>query len=239
MRLPILRMLRLMLFPVIESRHLRRAMLSTTPQINVNPPLVLLGIILQPQLATNRLNPRLDLLHMPDRMVPLADNDVQMALPGLLRVADPLLQDLLCFFNKLPVQVDGVRVDAADGVVLAENVLGSLFVVGVCLGRVGFALDGEVVRGSSVTGLVGLLGARGEGLVLRLFVAGEVAQAVVFALGVVGGGVVEGWIVLVSFLFLFFSRAGCNTARFGNFTYRGLRGGWRGTFWGLFGMNVF
>lgn len=81
------------------------------------------------------------------------------------------------------------------------------------------------MRGASVAGLVGLLGARGEGLVLRLFVAGEVAQAVVFALGVVGGGVVEGWIVLVSFLFLFFLRAGCNMARFGNFTYRGLRGG--------------
>jgi hypothetical protein len=49
------------------------------------------------------------------------------------------------------------------------------------------------VGGAAVAALVGLLGARGEGLVLGLFVAGGVAEAVVFALGVVGGGVVEGW----------------------------------------------
>jgi hypothetical protein len=49
------------------------------------------------------------------------------------------------------------------------------------------------VSGAAVAALVGLLGARGEGLVLGLFVAGGVAEAVVFAFGVVGGGVVEGW----------------------------------------------
>jgi hypothetical protein len=58
-------------------------------------------------------------------------------------------------------------------------------------------LEGEVVGGAAVAALVGLLGARGEGLVLGLFVAGGVAEAVVFAFRVVGGGVVEGCGVLV------------------------------------------
>ena len=61
----------------------------------------------------------------------------------------------------------------------------------------GFGLDGEVVGGAAVAALVGLLGARGEGLVLGLFVAGGVAEAIVFAFRVVGGGVVEGCSVLV------------------------------------------
>lgn len=54
-------------------------------------------------------------------------------------------------------------------------------------------MQGEVVGGAAVAALVGLLGAGGEGLVLGLFVAGGVAEAVVFAFRVVGGGVVEGW----------------------------------------------
>jgi hypothetical protein len=129
MRLPILRMLRLMLLPVIESRHLRRPMPTTAlPQININPALILLSIILQPQLPTNLLNFRFNLLHMPNTMIPLPHNNVQMPLPRLLRVPDALLQYLLCFLDELAVQVDGVGVDAADGVVFAENVLRGLFV---------------------------------------------------------------------------------------------------------------
>ena len=57
--------------------------------------------------------------------------------------------------------------------------------------------------GAAVAALVGLLGARGEGLVLGLFVAGGVAEAVVFAFGVVGGGVVEGWMTIVGFGWFF------------------------------------
>jgi hypothetical protein len=129
MRLPILRMLRLMLLPVIESRHLRRPMPTTSlPQVDVDSALILLSIILQPQLPTNLLNFRLDLLHMPNTMIPFTHNNVQMPLPRLLRVPDALLQYLLCFLDELAVQVDGVGVDAADGVVFAENVLRGLFV---------------------------------------------------------------------------------------------------------------
>jgi hypothetical protein len=200
MRLPILRVLRLMLLAVIEVRHLRRStpMLSSTtalPQININPALVLLGIILQSQFPTDFLDLGLDLLHVPDAVISLSHDNVQVPLARLLGVADALLQNLFGFLDELAVQVDGVGVDAADGVVFAENVLGCLLVEGVCFGGVGFALDGEVVGGAAVAALVGLLGARGEGLVLRLFVAGGVAEAVVFAFGVVGGGVVEGWSV--------------------------------------------
>ena len=129
MRLPILRMLRLMLLPVIESRHLRRPMpITSLPQVDVDSALILLGIILQSQLPTNLLNLGLDLLHMPNTMIPFTHNNVQMPLPRLLRVSDALLQNLLRFLDELAVQVNGVRVYAADGVVFAENVLGGLFV---------------------------------------------------------------------------------------------------------------
>jgi len=173
MRLPILRMLRLMLLAVIERRHLRRTMpAAALSQINVNPPLVLLRVELQPQLPAHSFHPRLDLLHMPGTVVALANDDVQMRLPRLLGVADALLEDLLGLLDELAVQVDGVGVDAADGVVFAENVLGRLFVVVVCFGGVGFGLVRQVFGGGAVAALVGLLGARGQRLVLRLFVAG-------------------------------------------------------------------
>jgi hypothetical protein len=230
MRLPVLRMLRLMLLPIIEVRHLRRrtAMLSTAAlaQIDINPALVLLGIVLQSQFPADGLDLGLDLLHVPDAVVSLADDDVQVPLPCLLGVADALFQDLFGFLDELAVQVDGVGVDAADGVVFAENVLGRLFVELVGFGGVGFALDGEVVGGAAVAALVGLLGACGEGLVLRLFVPGGVAQAVVFAFRVVGGGVVEGWSV-VGLLTTTWTWLYCGW--FGALTYHCLRGAWRGT----------
>jgi len=205
MRLPVLRMLRLVLLAVVESRHLRRAVPTAAawPQIDVDPALVLLGVVLQSQLLAYLLDFGLDLLHVPDAVVSLAHNDVQMPLPRLLRVTDPFLEDFLGFFDELAVQVDRVRIDAADGVVFPKDVLGGLFVEFVGFGGVGLGLEGEVVGGAAVAALVGLLGARGEGLVLGLFVAGGVAEAVVFAFGVVGGGVVEGWMTIVGFGWFF------------------------------------
>jgi len=142
MRLPVLRMLRLMLLSIIEMRHLRRLpSMPALPQININPALVVLSVVLQAQFPADSLDFGLDLLHMPDAVVSLSDDDVQVPLAGLLRVADALLEDLFGFFNELAVQVDGIRVYAADGVVFAEDVLRGLFVVLVCFGRVGFALD--------------------------------------------------------------------------------------------------
>ena len=74
--------------------------------------------------------------------------------------------------------------------------------------------------GAAVAALVGLLGARGEGLVLGLFVAGGVAEAIVFAFRVVGGGVVEGWASVGRFIVC------CWLV---GWTYRCLLGEWRGT----------
>ena len=194
MRLSILRMLRLVLLAVVEVRHLRRrTSMPALSQIDINATLILLGVVLQSQFPADLFDLGLDLLHVPNAVVAFADDDVQMSLARLLRVADALFEDLFGFFDELAVQVDGVRVDAADGVVFAENVLRGLFVQFVCFGGVGFALQREVVGGAAVAALVGLLGAGGEGLVLGLFVAGGVAEAVVFTFRVVGGGVVEGW----------------------------------------------
>ena len=45
-----------------------------------------------------------------------------MCLTSLLRISDPLLQNLLCLFNKLSVKIDSVACDFADSIVLAEDV---------------------------------------------------------------------------------------------------------------------
>lgn len=83
---------------------------------------------------------------------------MQMPLPLRLRGRDALLQDLLGLLDVLPVQVDGVGVDAAGRVVLAEDVRRGLPVVGVCGGAVAFALFGELVGGRAVAGSVGGVG---------------------------------------------------------------------------------
>lgn len=83
---------------------------------------------------------------------------MQMPLPLRLRGRDTLLQDLLGLLDVLPVQVDGVGVDAARRVVLAEDVRRRLPVVGVCGGAVAFALFGELVRRRAVAGSVGGVG---------------------------------------------------------------------------------
>ena len=86
-----------------------------TRQINKQPPLVLLAPEIQPQLLTQPLHPRSDLGHAPRRMVPLAHNDMQMALSPGLRVADPRLEDVLGLLDKLAVQIDRVVGHAAHG----------------------------------------------------------------------------------------------------------------------------
>ena len=130
-------------------------------------------------------------------MVSLADDHVEVRLAILLGIANALLEDLLGFFDKLAVQVDGVAVDFADGVVLAEDELGGLLVVFVGFGCVRLALLRQLFRLGAVAALVGLLRARGEVLVLALLFASEVAEAVVFALGITVGSVVEGWRALL------------------------------------------
>jgi hypothetical protein len=179
-RLSVLRMLRLMLLAVVKVRHLRWT-ITTGFQLNINAAFVVLRVILQTQLATDLLHARLDLLHVVDRVVSLADDYVQVRLAALLGVTDALLEDLLGFFDVLAVQVNGIAVYFADGVVFAEDEFGGLLVVFVGFCCVILALLRQFVRLAAVAALIGLLGLRGEVLVLALLFAGEVAQTVVFA----------------------------------------------------------
>lgn len=97
---------------------------------------------------------------MAGAMVPLAHNHMQVCLARGLRVSDALLDDIFGLLDELTVQVDGVGGDAVERVVLAEDVLGGLVVVGVHHGAVALAFFGEGVRGGAVAALVGLLGLR-------------------------------------------------------------------------------
>lgn len=97
-------------------------------ELDVHPALVRFGVVLQSQFLTDLFDFRFDLLHMTRAVVSLAYDDVKVVLAGLLRISYPLLQDLLCFFYILPVEVDGVTADLPLCVVLAEDEFGSLFV---------------------------------------------------------------------------------------------------------------
>lgn len=125
-------------------------------------------------------------------VVSLANDHVQMRLSTLLGVADALLENLLGFFDVLAVQVDGIAVDFAHGVVLAKDKLRGLLVVLVGFGSVRFALLRQLFRFCAITSLVCLLGACGEMLVLALLFTSEVTETVVFLLGISRRAVVEG-----------------------------------------------
>jgi hypothetical protein len=182
-RLAVLRMLRLVLVAVVEVRHLRRSIAGGL-QLNVHATLVVLSVVLQSEFAADLLDARLDLLHVVHRVVSLADDHVQVRLAVLLGVADALLEDLLGLLDELAVQVDGVAVDFADGVVLAEDELGGLLVVLVGFGGVRLALLRQLFRPGAVAALVGLLGLRSEMLVLTLLFTSEVTEAVIFLFGI-------------------------------------------------------
>lgn len=115
--------------PLRLGRKRRRDVNTTTTQVNINTTLVLLSRIVETQLLAEMLDPRLQLLHTAGRVVPLADNDMQMRLAGGLEMADAGFEDVLCLLNKLAMQVNGVFGDAAWRIVLAEDELGGLLVV--------------------------------------------------------------------------------------------------------------
>jgi hypothetical protein len=115
--------------PLRLGRKRRRDIDTTTTQVDINTTLVLLSRVVETQLLAEMLDPRLQLLHTAGRVVPLADNDMQMGLAGGLEVADAGFEDVLCLLDKLAVQVNGVFGDAAWRVVLAEDELGGLLVV--------------------------------------------------------------------------------------------------------------
>lgn len=132
MRLSVILMLRLLMLLVVVAWGLLR----TALKVDVHPSLILFGAVLQIQFAADLFNARLDLLDMILAVVALTHDHVKMCLAMALRVADSLLKDLFCFFDILAVKVDSVAGDFADGIVLAEDVLGGLLVVLIRFGSV-------------------------------------------------------------------------------------------------------
>lgn len=130
---------------------------ATALEINKDSTFVLLGAVLQTQLAAYLLDARLDLLHVVSAVVALADNDVQMALVLLAGDFDALLKYVLCFFDEETVQVDCVAGDASFGIVLPEDKVAGLPVVLLHLLRVLFSFLRQLVGGGAVAGLVGLV----------------------------------------------------------------------------------
>lgn len=135
---------------------LRRRHRLSPLKVNVYPSRVLLGLIPQPQLATQVLDLWLELLHVASRMVAFPDDGVQMSLAARLILTYALFENALSLLDELAVQVYGVRLDATRRVVLAEDVIRGLTVVLVHLGVVLLALVGEGLCGGTVSGLVGL-----------------------------------------------------------------------------------
>lgn len=196
--LAILRVLRLMLALVIVPRHLLRMMLHAL-QTHVDASLILLGMVLQPQLATDLLDARLDLLNVVLAVVALAHDDVEVRLARGLRVPDALLEDFFCLLYELAMQINGVAGNLADSIVLAEDEFGGLFVVVVCRCLMLLGLLAEVVCAGTVALFVGMSCFCGEVLVLALFFARQIAESVIFALRIRSRSVVEGlWDALAS-----------------------------------------
>lgn len=143
---------------ILRRMWLRRVVGRSTLKINIHPPLIRLGLILQSQVPTNLFHPRLNLLHMINTMVPLAHNHVQMRLALTSSLSYPFLEHVLCFFDEKPMEINGVGSDAVAGVVCAEYVVSRLLVVLVHLGRMLFALLAQFVRAGAVARGIGLVG---------------------------------------------------------------------------------
>lgn len=148
----------LLLLLLLAAAVLSRLQGLSALQVDVYPPSILFGPILQAQLPTQLFDLWLDLLHMARRVVALAHNRMQVLLPAGLGRPDALLQDSLCLFDIESVEVDGVLVHFAGGVVLAEDVVGCLAVVVVSLGVMLLGLAGILARGFVVAGAKRFLG---------------------------------------------------------------------------------
>lgn len=89
------------------------------------------------------------------------------------------------------MQVDCVSCNLADGIVLAENEFGSLLIVFIRFGLMPLALLAELVRAGTVSLLVCLARFGGVVLMLALLLPSEIAEPIIFALGIGRGAVVE------------------------------------------------
>jgi hypothetical protein len=129
----------------------------STLQVYKDPTLVLLGAILQSQLATHLFDPGFDFLDMVPAVVAFTHNDMQMALSSLSRNPDSLFQDIFGLFYEQAVEVNGIARDTTLGVVFPEDVVARLIVVLVHFRCVGFAFFRELVGARSIAGFVCLM----------------------------------------------------------------------------------
>jgi hypothetical protein len=182
----------------------------STSEVDVHSTFVVLGMVLEALLLADLLNTRLDLLNVVDRVIALADNaastirdiqtaanfrgysHMQMVLAGTLCVLDSLFQNLFGLFNELTVKVNSITINSAYGIVLAEDELGCLSVVVVCLLSMVLGLLREIVSSTSVSTRVCFLRLGGAVLALAVFLSRKVSQSVVLGFRVTRLLVVEG-----------------------------------------------
>ncbi len=85
------------------------------------------------------------------------DLHMQMSLPILLRISNPLLQNILRLFYKLPMQINCIIWDSSSCIVLAENVIGSLLVVLIHLRRMTLPLFRQLMRSCPIPSFICLM----------------------------------------------------------------------------------
>jgi hypothetical protein len=165
----------------------------STSEVDVHSTFVLLGMVLEALLLADLLNTRFDLLNMVDRVIALADNaastirdvqilanmeeylHMQVGLAGTLCVLDSLFQNLFGLFNELTVKIDSITIDSAYSIVLAEDELGSLSVVVVCLLSMFLGLLREIVSSTSISTRVCFLRLGRVVLALAVFLSRKVS----------------------------------------------------------------
>lgn len=76
---------------------------------------------------------------------------MEVALAMRLGILDALLQNLLRLLDELSVQIDGICLYAAIGVVLTEDVLRRLLIILLHLAPVSLAILRELLGGGAIT----------------------------------------------------------------------------------------
>jgi hypothetical protein len=82
---------------------------------------------------------------------------MQMRLPILLRISNPLLQYLLRLLHKLSMQINRIIRNPSLGIIFPENIIGSLLVVLIHLRGMLFPLFRKLMRRSAISALVCLV----------------------------------------------------------------------------------
>jgi hypothetical protein len=82
---------------------------------------------------------------------------MQMRLPILLRISDPLLQNLLRLLYKLPMQINRIVRNSSLRIVLPEDIIRRLLIILIHLRRVLLPLFRQLMRRSTISTLVCLM----------------------------------------------------------------------------------